>query len=210
MPLRLNIDQVKVRYSSYDRVWTAENSNIVFVLKDALFFLKDFFSSLATEVEFFSPPAQEGKTDDSMARLLLKILKQFHDPWSLLVSAAVCVSTKKAAAPEISCSFSKHATGSLDPAPIISVPAQRQLSHNGFSAFGREEANNGDSSASPFTDQPIFFRSEEHSTRKKKTKMTSMLMDVSSSWQGVSVHLRGSHSTGLPWETRVNGPGMCV
>uniref|UniRef100_A0A7N8Y6P7 Autophagy related 2B n=1 Tax=Mastacembelus armatus TaxID=205130 RepID=A0A7N8Y6P7_9TELE len=35
MPLRLNIDQ------------------------DALFFLKDFFTSLATEVEFFSPPAQE-------------------------------------------------------------------------------------------------------------------------------------------------------
>uniref|UniRef100_A0A7N8X5K0 Autophagy related 2B n=1 Tax=Mastacembelus armatus TaxID=205130 RepID=A0A7N8X5K0_9TELE len=41
MPLRLNIDQ------------------------DALFFLKDFFTSLATEVEFFSPPAQEGKTDHS-------------------------------------------------------------------------------------------------------------------------------------------------
>lgn len=29
--------------------------------KDALFFLKDFFTSLATEVEFFSPPAQEGR-----------------------------------------------------------------------------------------------------------------------------------------------------
>lgn len=29
-------------------------------LKDALFFLKDFFTSLSTEVEFFSPPAQEG------------------------------------------------------------------------------------------------------------------------------------------------------
>uniref|UniRef100_A0A673BIZ7 Autophagy related 2B n=1 Tax=Sphaeramia orbicularis TaxID=375764 RepID=A0A673BIZ7_9TELE len=39
MPLRLNIDQ------------------------DALFFLKDFFTSLATEVEFFSPPAQEGNID---------------------------------------------------------------------------------------------------------------------------------------------------
>uniref|UniRef100_A0A8C1VSX6 Autophagy related 2B n=1 Tax=Cyprinus carpio TaxID=7962 RepID=A0A8C1VSX6_CYPCA len=36
MPLRLNIDQ------------------------DALFFLKDFFSSLAAEVELFSPPEQEG------------------------------------------------------------------------------------------------------------------------------------------------------
>ncbi|XP_017272088.1 autophagy-related protein 2 homolog B isoform X2 [Kryptolebias marmoratus] len=106
MPLRLNIDQ------------------------DALFFMKDFFSSLATEVEFFSPPAQE----------------------------AVCVSTKKAAAPEISCSFSKHAAGSLDPAPIISVPAQRQLSHNGFSTPGREDASDGEASASPFTDQPIFFR----------------------------------------------------
>uniref|UniRef100_A0A3Q3ERI5 Autophagy related 2B n=1 Tax=Kryptolebias marmoratus TaxID=37003 RepID=A0A3Q3ERI5_KRYMA len=106
MPLRLNIDQ------------------------DALFFMKDFFSSLATEVEFFSPPAQEGKTDDFMTP-----------------------------APEISCSFSKHAAGSLDPAPIISVPAQRQLSHNGFSTPGREDASDGEASASPFTDQPIFFRS---------------------------------------------------
>uniref|UniRef100_A0A1A7WU61 Autophagy related 2B n=1 Tax=Iconisemion striatum TaxID=60296 RepID=A0A1A7WU61_9TELE len=106
MPLRLNIDQ------------------------DALFFLKDFFSSLATEVEFFSPPAQE----------------------------AVCVSTKKAAAPEISCSFSKHTPGSQDPAPIISVPAQRQTSHNGFATSAREDVNDSDASASLFTDQPIFFR----------------------------------------------------
>eukprot|EP00064_Thunnus_orientalis_P010090 superscaffoldBa00001335_g10116 len=106
MPLRLNIDQ------------------------DALFFLKDFFTSLATEVEFFSPPAQE----------------------------AVCVSTKKAAAPEISCSFSKHAVSSLDPAPIISVPAQRRLSHNGFSTSGREEGSENEASAPSFTDQPIFFR----------------------------------------------------
>uniref|UniRef100_A0A8B9LT44 Autophagy related 2B n=1 Tax=Astyanax mexicanus TaxID=7994 RepID=A0A8B9LT44_ASTMX len=37
MPLRLNIDQ------------------------DALFFLKDFFTSLAADVELFSPPEQEGK-----------------------------------------------------------------------------------------------------------------------------------------------------
>uniref|UniRef100_A0A3P8RJN2 Autophagy related 2B n=1 Tax=Amphiprion percula TaxID=161767 RepID=A0A3P8RJN2_AMPPE len=106
MPLRLNIDQ------------------------DALFFLKDFFTSLATEVEFFSPPAQE----------------------------TVCVTTKKAAAPEISCSFSKHAGSSQDPAPIISVPAQRRLSHNGFSTSGRDDMNDSEASASPFTDQPIFFR----------------------------------------------------
>ncbi|KAE8289857.1 Autophagy-related protein 2-like protein B [Larimichthys crocea] len=106
MPLRLNIDQ------------------------DALFFLKDFFTSLATEVEFFSPPAQE----------------------------AVCVSTKKASVPEISCSFSKHAGLSQDPAPIISVPAQRRLSHNGFSTSGREEAIDSEASAPSFTDQPIFFR----------------------------------------------------
>ncbi|TKS86462.1 Autophagy-related protein 2 -like protein B [Collichthys lucidus] len=106
MPLRLNIDQ------------------------DALFFLKDFFTSLATEVEFFSPPAQE----------------------------AVCVSTKKASVPEISCSFSKHAGLSQDPAPIISVPAQRRLSHNGFSTSGREEVIDSEASAPSFTDQPIFFR----------------------------------------------------
>jgi len=33
-----------------------------FCLQDALFFLKDFFTSLAAEVELFSPPDQEGKT----------------------------------------------------------------------------------------------------------------------------------------------------
>uniref|UniRef100_A0A3Q3L1L7 Autophagy related 2B n=1 Tax=Mastacembelus armatus TaxID=205130 RepID=A0A3Q3L1L7_9TELE len=98
MPLRLNIDQ------------------------DALFFLKDFFTSLATEVEFFSPPAQE------------------------------------AAAPEISCSFSKHAGSSQDLAPIISVPAQRRLSHNGIFTSGREEVTDSETSAPSFTDQPIFFR----------------------------------------------------
>ncbi|KAK7903896.1 hypothetical protein WMY93_016503 [Mugilogobius chulae] len=100
MPLRLNIDQ------------------------DALFFLKDFFSSLAAEVEFFSPPVQETPS----------------------------VSTK-VVAPEISCSFLKHST--QDPAPIISVPAQRRLSHNGFTT---DEAHDSDMSTLHFTDQPIFFR----------------------------------------------------
>lgn len=33
-----------------------------FCLQDALFFLKDFFTSLAAEVELFSPPDQEGKS----------------------------------------------------------------------------------------------------------------------------------------------------
>eukprot|EP00066_Takifugu_rubripes_P026085 XP_011615351.1 PREDICTED: autophagy-related protein 2 homolog B isoform X2 [Takifugu rubripes] len=103
-PLRLNIDQ------------------------DALFFLKDFFTSLATEVEFFSSPSQE----------------------------AICVPIKKAATPEISCSFSKHASSSHDPAPIISLPTQRGLNHNGFSS--REEMADSESSAPSFTDQPIFFR----------------------------------------------------
>lgn len=103
MPLRLNIDQ------------------------DALFFLKDFFTSLAAEVEFFSPPPQE----------------------------AVSVSTKKMSAPEISCNFSKHTGSSQDPAPIISVPAQRRLSHNGFSM---EDVNENESSSLTFTDQTIFFR----------------------------------------------------
>ncbi|KAG7510053.1 hypothetical protein JOB18_012075 [Solea senegalensis] len=106
MPLRLNIDQ------------------------DALFFLKDFFTSLTTEVEFFSPPAQE----------------------------AFCVSTKKAATPEISCSFPKHTGSSQDPAPIISVPAQRRLSPNGFATSSKEELTDGETSAPSFRDQPIFFR----------------------------------------------------
>uniref|UniRef100_A0A667YF28 Autophagy related 2B n=1 Tax=Myripristis murdjan TaxID=586833 RepID=A0A667YF28_9TELE len=106
MPLRLNIDQ------------------------DALFFLKDFFTSLAAEVELFSPPDQE----------------------------AICVSMRKPAAPEISCSFSKHAGGSQDPAPIISVPAQRQFSHNGLSTSDRSESSENEAAAPSFTDQPIFFR----------------------------------------------------
>lgn len=80
--------------------------------------------------------------------------------FNVLSVLAVCVTTKKAAAPEISCSFSKHAGGSQDPAPIISVPAQRRLSQNGFSTSGREDANDSEASASPFTDQPIFFRLE--------------------------------------------------
>ncbi|XP_077394186.1 autophagy-related protein 2 homolog B isoform X2 [Festucalex cinctus] len=105
MPLRLNIDQ------------------------DALFFLKDFFTSLSTEVEFFSPPSQD-----------------------------VSMSMKKASAPEISCSFSKHAGPSQGPAPIISVPAQRHLSQNGFSACARDEAGDSDTSTALFSDQPIFFR----------------------------------------------------
>lgn len=69
MPVRLNIDQVKeiLKERTYQRyVWAPSliflSDGLVFVcLKDALFFLKEFFTSLATEVEFFSPPAQEGK-----------------------------------------------------------------------------------------------------------------------------------------------------
>lgn len=76
----------------------------------------------------------------------------------IFCSAAVCVSTKKVAAPEISCSFSKHAASSQDPAPIISLPAQRRLSHNGFSTSGKEEVTDNEASAPSFTDQPIFFR----------------------------------------------------
>uniref|UniRef100_A0A667YET7 Autophagy related 2B n=1 Tax=Myripristis murdjan TaxID=586833 RepID=A0A667YET7_9TELE len=106
MPLRLNIDQ------------------------DALFFLKDFFTSLAAEVELFSPPDQEGKSHH----------------------------LQLGAAPEISCSFSKHAGGSQDPAPIISVPAQRQFSHNGLSTSDRSESSENEAAAPSFTDQPIFFR----------------------------------------------------
>ncbi|XP_031435892.1 autophagy-related protein 2 homolog B [Clupea harengus] len=78
MPLRLNIDQ------------------------DALFFLRDFFSSVAAEVELFSPPEQE----------------------------ALCVSMKMPAGSDVSCSFSRHS--SQDPAPIISMPTQGQTNQNGL------------------------------------------------------------------------------
>uniref|UniRef100_A0A8C8C1Y4 Autophagy related 2B n=1 Tax=Oncorhynchus tshawytscha TaxID=74940 RepID=A0A8C8C1Y4_ONCTS len=58
MPLRLNIDQ------------------------DALFFLKDFFASLAAEVEMFSPPDQEGKIslarDEQVSTLCLMLLANYE------------------------------------------------------------------------------------------------------------------------------------
>lgn len=104
MPLRLNIDQ------------------------DALFFLKDFFTNLTSEVEFFSPPAQE-----------------------------VCVASKKASASEISCSFTKPPSGPVDPAPIISMPNQRPSSQD-FLASSREDVTDSEASSLPFADQPIFFR----------------------------------------------------
>ncbi|XP_045572132.1 autophagy-related protein 2 homolog B isoform X4 [Salmo salar] len=109
MPLRLNIDQ------------------------DALFFLKDFFSNLAAEVEIFSPPDQE----------------------------ALCVSMKKPSAPEVSCSFTKHGGGSQDPGPIISVPAQSRssCSINGLTLSSNSDTGEAEAAtASSFTDQPIFFR----------------------------------------------------
>ncbi|XP_051578281.1 autophagy-related protein 2 homolog B-like isoform X1 [Myxocyprinus asiaticus] len=104
MPLRLNIDQ------------------------DALFFLKDFLSSLAADVELFSPPEQE----------------------------AFCVSMKKPPGPEVSCSFSKFNSGSSqDPAPIISVPTQARSSPSLINTCSQD--NTTDTEAG-FTDQPIFFR----------------------------------------------------
>ncbi|XP_035280532.1 autophagy-related protein 2 homolog B isoform X1 [Anguilla anguilla] len=106
MPLRLNIDQ------------------------DALFFLKDFFASLAADVEMFAPPDQE----------------------------ALCVSVKKPPAPDLSCSFPKHGGGAQDPAPIISVPGQPRPSQNGVTLSGSADALDPEASAASFTDQPIFFR----------------------------------------------------
>ncbi|XP_037397810.1 autophagy-related protein 2 homolog B isoform X3 [Pygocentrus nattereri] len=106
MPLRLNIDQ------------------------DALFFLKDFFTSLAAEVELFSPPEHE----------------------------ALCVSVTKPPGPEVACTFSKYSGGAgQDPAPIISVPAQtRTASQNGLGASSHEHVP--EPASTSFTDQPIFFR----------------------------------------------------
>ncbi|XP_057199403.1 autophagy-related protein 2 homolog B isoform X3 [Triplophysa rosa] len=106
MPLRLNIDQ------------------------DALFFLKNFFTSLAAEVELFSPPEQE----------------------------VFCVSMKKPPGPEVSCNFSKYNGGAgQEPAPIISVPTQARQGSSLISS--QDSATETDTSASSsFTDQPIFFR----------------------------------------------------
>lgn len=107
MPLRLNIDQ------------------------DALFFLKNFFTSLAAEVELFSPPEQE----------------------------AFCVSMKKPPGPEVSCSFSKYNGGAgQDPAPIISVPTQSRASPSLIHTSSQDSTAETDTSSTSFTDQPIFFR----------------------------------------------------
>ncbi|CAB1330898.1 unnamed protein product, partial [Coregonus sp. 'balchen'] len=112
-------------YSSKEMPRTA-HSNM-----DALFFLKDFFASLAAEVEMFSPPDQE----------------------------ALCVSMKKPSAPEVTCSFTKHGGGSQDPAPIISVPAQNRSSLNGLTLSSNSNSGEAEAAtASSFTDQPIFFR----------------------------------------------------
>ncbi|XP_076833949.1 LOW QUALITY PROTEIN: autophagy-related protein 2 homolog B [Brachyhypopomus gauderio] len=105
MPLRLNIDQ------------------------DALFFLKDFFTSLAADVELFRPPEQE----------------------------ALYVSMKKPPGPEVACTFSKYGGGpGQDPAPIISVPAHSRTSQNGLAAASLDYVP--DTTPASFTDQPIFFR----------------------------------------------------
>lgn len=74
-------------------------------------------------------------------------------------SAAVFISTKKTPGPEITCSFTKSTSNNQDPAPIISVPAQRRFSANGFSTSLKEECSEKEAAAPSFTDQPIFFRS---------------------------------------------------
>lgn len=43
--------------------------SLFFFVQDALFFLKNFFTSLAAEVELFSPPEQEG--NNQYAKLTL-------------------------------------------------------------------------------------------------------------------------------------------
>lgn len=60
-----------------------DNPLFLVFLKDALFFLKDFFSSLANEVEFFSPPAEESKPDNQLALVQLCLLTQFHSLFTI-------------------------------------------------------------------------------------------------------------------------------
>lgn len=65
-------------------------------------------------------------------------------------SAALCVSMKKSSGPELACTFSKSSGGAgQGSAPIISVPTQTRASQNGFEY---------ESTATSYTDQPIFFR----------------------------------------------------
>lgn len=165
MPLRLNIDQVKV--FDTDGFYTCVLCNLLCdVFCFVLFVPRMRCSSWRTS-------SQVSRLRSSFSRHLLKKVKKkvpqtatelninpFCQYWLLMTfcSVVVCVSTKKTAAPEITCSFSKPASSSQDPAPIISVPAQRRSSHNGFTTSGREEVNDNEASATSFTDQPIFFR----------------------------------------------------
>ncbi|KAJ8390814.1 hypothetical protein AAFF_G00099460 [Aldrovandia affinis] len=105
MPLRLNIDQ------------------------DALFFLKDFFASLAADVELFAPPDQEVKKPPA--------------------PDLSCSFPKHGGG---------GGGGSQDPAPIISVPGQTRPSQNGVTSPGGADAADPEACGASFTDQPVFFR----------------------------------------------------
>lgn len=70
LPLRLNIDQVHITHYIEKIQHRANNAlakatyTFVFISQDALFFLKDFFSSMAAGVNPYLPvdPAAEGKS----------------------------------------------------------------------------------------------------------------------------------------------------
>lgn len=131
------------------------------------------------------------------------------------LSAALCVSMKKPSGPEVACTFAKSSGGTgQGSAPIISVPTQAQTraSHNG---------HEHESTATSYTDQPIFFRCVYASACDYSHKMHILYGSQSIShsllkmiymffffFQRVQVHFRGANPTRLSWETHGHGAGV--
>ncbi|XP_072819773.1 autophagy-related protein 2 homolog B isoform X1 [Vicugna pacos] len=112
MPLRLNIDQ------------------------DALFFLKDFFTSLSTEVELLMTPDPE--------------------------DVSITFSVKKSPGADVTCSLPRHLSTSKEPNLLVSFPGPKQPSlhdsANSVHMVNGEEEKDFSAEEASFSDQPVFFR----------------------------------------------------
>lgn len=60
-----------------------------FFVQDALFFLKNFFTSLAAEVELFSPPEQEGNNRYAKYLTTLETLTLYGNAGSLVKKMSI-------------------------------------------------------------------------------------------------------------------------
>lgn len=150
------------------------------------------------------------------ARVVIIFLVGFCT-WKFLFFVALCVSTKKPSGPEVACTFAKSTGGAgQSSAPIISVPTQTRTSMNGLGASSHEH----ESTASSFTDQPIFFRCVSMPlfvvifikclmcVAITQSLLTMLYMLVFTFlFQRVQVHFWGANSTRLSWKTYGHGAG---